>query len=517
MTDPLQQAVAWLRGRHGTLLSSVTNQRDQPMRSPQVGFTFGGAFARITARLSWFLLVPHRGIVVYLLPLRNLPLALLMVVWIAGCSPPNQYQAPPPPAVTVAKPVRQSVTLYLEETGATEAVELVEIRARVAGYLDEIKFEAGQQVKAGDVLYVIQQGEYQAKLKSAQAEVDSAQAEINSQQAALKLAGIELERQKKLKIDNATAQSKVDQAEADLQTAEAAVDSANAAHNSAKAAFDRAELDLQYTTVTSPIDGRVGRSLVKLGNLVGENDATHLTTVVAYDPIYVNFNISERALLQVMRGNDRDTSEKADITETKAYMRRAVDKGFPFVGHLEHADLGVDQSTGTFMIRAVFPNPQRSILPGLFVRVRIPMGTAERAVLIPERSLGADQAGRFVMVVGDDNVVERRNVEVGSKYEDMVVVTEGLNGDESVVIDGIQRSRPGAKVAPKETQLSNVKGDLEIVEEGGQSPNADETVVPAPAGTEPAAEAASSSGTGSVVESPLRGQAATEDSTKANE
>ena len=393
-----------------------------------------------------------------------LPLAVLVA---AGCGSPNQYQPPPPPAVTVAKPVRQTVTNYLEETGSTEPVEMVEIRARVSGYLEKINFEPGKDVQAGDTLYVIQQREYQAQVAAAKAEVDS-------MQVALKLAEIEFKRQKNLAADNATAQTKVDQAEATRDGATAALEAANAA-------FDEAKLDFEYTEVKTPISGRVGKTLVKVGNLVGESEATHLTTVVAYDPIYVNFNISERELLRATENSERGADDKPDITTIKAYMKRAIDSGFPFAGHLDYADLGVDQSTGTFMIRAIFPNPKMAIFPGLFVRVRIPLGVTENAVLIPEQALGADQAGRFVMIVADDDVVERRNVQIGEKYEDMVVVTDGLSGEERVVINGLQRSRPGAKVSPQEKQLEPIAGELESVAAGSEPPPATAAADPATA------------------------------------
>jgi len=373
-----------------------------------------------------------------------------------GCTPPNEYQAPPPPSVTVAKPVRQGVTNYLEETGTTESVELVSVRARVSGYLEKINFTAGRDVKKGDVLYVIQQREYKAKLASATAEKKSKEVD-------LRLAEIELKREQKLLADNATAQTKVDQAEATRDGAAAALEAANAS-------LDQAALDLEYTEVRSPIDGRVGKTLVKIGNLVGGNEATHLTTVINYDPIYVNFNISERALLRTSRRSARASGGKPDLTTIKVYLQRALDKGFPFEGNLEYADLAVDQSTGTFLIRGIFANPNRAILPGLFVRVRVPMQNTDDAILVPERALGADQGGRFVLIVVDDNLVERRNVEVGTKYEDMVVVEGGLNGDELVITDGIQRSRPGAKVTPKETQLSQVKGSLETPNPAGKAP-----------------------------------------------
>jgi RND family efflux transporter MFP subunit len=266
---------------------------------------------------------------VYLRLLRNTPLLWLALAWIGGCAQPNEYQPPPPPSVTVAKPVRQTVTNYLEETGSTEPVEMVNIRARVSGYLEKINFEAGKDVQAGDVLYVIQQAEYKAK-------VDSAEAEAKSMEVSLKLAEIEFKRQENLVADNATAQTKVDQAEATRDGAKAALDAANAA-------LEQAQLDFQYTEVKTPISGRVGKTLVKLGNLVGDSEATHLTTVISYDPIYVNFNISERALLRASHRSDRDPEERPDIATIKAYMRRAIDKGFPFAGNLEYADLGVDQ------------------------------------------------------------------------------------------------------------------------------------------------------------------------------
>lgn len=381
----------------------------------------------------------------------------LTLIFLVGCSQPNQYQPPPPPTVSVAKPIRQTVTNYLDETGATEPVQMATIRARVNGYLEKINFDPGAgDVKAGDVLYEIQPREYKAK-------VASANAEVRTMEVALNLAELELERQKKLLTQDATSQSVADEAAATRDGAIAAVDAA-------KAALDQAELNLEYTKVTSPIDGRIGKTLVKVGNLVGDNEATHLTTVVSYDPIYVNFNLNERALLMAMASTKDESADTADISKIKAYMRRAIDSGYPFEGHLDYADLAVDQSTGSFLVRAIFPNPDRKILPGLFVRIRVPMGITENAILIPERAVGADQAGRFVKIVQADNVVERRNVVMGSKYEDMVVISEGLNGDESIVIDGLQRARAGAKVQPNEKQLSQLATQLESVEQGDSMP-----------------------------------------------
>jgi RND family efflux transporter MFP subunit len=383
---------------------------------------------------------------------------------LTGCAQPNQYQPPPPPSVNVAKPVVQTVTNYLEETGSSEPTERVEIRARVKGFLEKVSFQDGQDVKKGDQLYLIQQSEYENALAMAAANVEAAQVEIDR-------AKIELDRQEKLLKNNATPETQVVQTRSEYNHA-------LAAHKAAVATRDQAQLNLDYCNVTTPIEGRVERTIVKLGNLVGDDGATHLTTVVSYNPIHVYFNISERALLEAAKKRSRQSS-KTDITGIKAYLRRALDDGFPFEGHLDYADLGVDQSTGTFTIRAVFPNPNLEILPGLFVRVRIPLGTTHNAVLLPERSIGFDQVGRFVMIVGDGNIVERRNIELGAKYGDMVVIASGLSGTETVVIDGIQRARPGGEVTPKETQLARVEGSIETVEEGkhpmvdGDTPSAE--------------------------------------------
>lgn len=413
--------------------------------------------------------------------MQRILLVLSSFALAVGCSQPNEYRAPPPPTVSVAQPVISNVTNYLDETGTTEAVQRVEVRARVRGFLQEVVFDDGDDVKAGEPLYLIQPAEFQAafdaagaevataeaNLKTATANVDAAKAETTAMTVALKRAVIEVARQENLIKNNATAQSKVDTAnaekdgaesaveaaEANVASAEAKVSAALAAVTAAKAAKAQAKLDLDYCTIGAPIDGRVERTLVKVGNLVGDSEATHLTTMVSYDPIHVYFNISERSLLQA-RGDVRNESEeKTDLTKIKAYLRRAIDKGFPYEGHLDYFDLGVDQSTGTFKIRAVFPNKSRDLFPGLFVRIRIPIGTTEDAVLLPERCVAVDQAGRFVLVLDDKNVVERRNIKLGEKYGEMVVVMDGLDGTETVVIDGIQRARPGATVAPEKIQL----------------------------------------------------------------
>ncbi|MDG2129706.1 MAG: efflux RND transporter periplasmic adaptor subunit [Fuerstiella sp.] len=399
--------------------------------------------------------------------MQRILLALPSIAVAVGCSQPNVYKAPPAPTVTTASPVISTVTNYLDETGTTEAVERVDVRARVRGFLQEVRFRDGDDVEEGAPLYLIQPSEYQATfdaaeadLATASADVDAAKAEVGAMNVSLRRAELEVTRQQNLFKDNATAESKVqtavaerDGAEAAVAAAEAKVGAAKAAVTAAKAAKTQAKLDLDYCTITAPMDGRVERTLVKMGNLVGDNEATHLTTMVSYDPIHVYFNISERSLLRARSGAKNESKGRPDLTSIKAYLRRAVDKGFPYEGNLDYADLGVDQSTGTFTIRAVFPNKSLELIPGLFVRIRVPIGTTENAVLLPERCVAVDQTGRFVRILDDKNVVERRNITLGEKYGEMVVITDGLDGQETVVIDGIQRARPGAKVIPKEIQL----------------------------------------------------------------
>ena len=376
--------------------------------------------------------------------------------------------------MSVAKPLIQTVTNYLDETGTTEPVEMVKIRARVRGFLEKIDFEAGAEVERDQLLYLIQQREFQAKTVAAGATVKASQAELDR-------AEIEYARQQKLFKDSATSEVKLVQAKADRDAAIATLDAA-------KADLDQAQLDLDYTEVKSPISGRVGKTLVKAGNLVGDNEATHLTTVVKYDPIYANFNISERALLEVRaRAPEDRKTDRVKERKLKIYLRRATDKGYPFEGHLDYADLAVDQSTGTYMVRGIFPNPDRQILPGLFVRVRIPIGTTEGAVLIPERAVSADQAGRYVLILGSDNVVERRDIEPGAKYDNLIVVNDGLDGDEQVVVDGIQRARPGAPVTPTTIVLKAVEGGLTNVQEGNPLP-VEEQDIPLKKPADPALE-----------------------------
>lgn len=367
---------------------------------------------------------------------RWLPVALIGSC--AGCGPSNTFQAPPPPPVTVARPLVRSITDYLEETGTTEAVAKVEIRARVRGFLDKVVFEPGAEVMQGDLLYLIQPREFEAQ-------VAAAKADLEVQKVALARAEIEYTRQENLLKDNATAETNVIAAKAERDAAQAAIDVS-------AAALDQAQLNLEYTKVTSPIDGRVGKTLVKAGNLVGSDGDTHLTTVISYDPIYANFFISETDLLELMKSREARGRDDLDKKNVRILLSRGTDEDFPFEGHLDFADLTVDQGTGTYLLRGIFPNPDFQILPGLFVTVRVPLAVKDDATLVPEQAVAADQAGRYVLVVNSDNKVERRDVQPGIRRANLVVV-DGVRPDDWVIVEGVQRARPGAEVSPNQTEI----------------------------------------------------------------
>jgi RND family efflux transporter MFP subunit len=383
----------------------------------------------------------------------------------------------------VSQPLQQTVMSYLDETGTTEAVERVEVRARVTGFLEQVNFEPGADVKQGEVLYVIEQPPFVAARKAAEAEREAAQVVLDR-------AEIEYGRQLKLQERKATSDT-------DVVAARAERDAARAAVAGAEAALDQAKIEEEYTEVEAPISGRVGKTLVKVGNLVDKAEATHLTTIVSYDPIYANFNISERALLKLREQRDRKTGEIKKET-VRMFLARANDSGFPFQGNFDYADLAVDQSTGTYSVRGIFPNPDLEIVPGLFVRIRVPIGEQENALLVPETALGADQAGRYLLVVNSKNVVERRNVTVGSKhravdlkYGHMVVIEEGLRADDRVVIEGLQRGRPGREVTAEPVELPALEDELAVVQEEDVAPDKRGSTAPAepqtaaPPGDEP--------------------------------
>ncbi len=366
-----------------------------------------------------------------------LALLLLAAAWLAGCErPENKYVPPPPPKVTVAPPEQRDVIASMFYTGTTRAWESVEIRARVQGMLRKVAFEPSSMVKKGDLLFIIEPEPFQAK-------VDEALAQLAVAKAQLKLAEATLKRKANAYKDRAVS-------EVEVITAEAERDQAKAAIKAAEAQVEVAKIDLGYTHIHAPISGRISRNYVDLGNLVGRGDATLLSTIVNDKPMLVYFNVSERDLLKAREFQDKGKDFDDEWGNRRLYLGMANEKGFPHEGALDYIDNVVDDSTGTISVRGNFPNKDEAILPGLFVRVRIPVWKIKNALLVPKEAVGADQAGRYVLVVNDKNVVEYRKVELGPDEKGMVSVTKGIKVSDRVIVQGLQRARPGGKVTPVE-------------------------------------------------------------------
>ncbi len=361
-------------------------------------------------------------------------IALAAGLLLAGCGEQNRYVAPPPPKVTVARPVQQPVTQYLEVTGNTAAFANVDLVARVQGFLQEIHYKDGDTVKQGTVLFTIEPEPYQVKLNQAKAAEDGAA-------ATLKQAEAEYQRQSQLASRDFASRST-------LESALATRDSGKANLIQAQANTRTAEINLGYTKVAAPFDGFVTAHLVSVGELVGTSP-TPLASIVQLDPIYVNFNISEQDVLRVRAEMRRQGLTPQDLKKVPAEVGLQSETGYPHKGLLDYAAPTLNTATGTLPVRAIFQNADRALLPGNFVRVRVPIQQVPEALLVPEVALGSDQGGRYVLVVNGDNVVEQRKVGVGQVVGDMRVIDSGLKSDDRVVVSGLVRAIPGEKVDPQ--------------------------------------------------------------------
>ena len=372
----------------------------------------------------------------------------------AGCGQRSQGAGPtpaaPPPEVVVSKPVARLVTDYFEFPGQTAAVGEVEVRARVTGYLVKVNFEDGQDVKKGDLLYEIDPQPYQAAL-------DRAKGELARLYALLERAKTDVARSERLRPSGAVSQDDYEQRKANLKVHLASIEMA-------KAAVRDAELNLEYTKITSPIDGRVSRTRITKGNLVqpGTNDAAVLTTVVTRNPIYVYFNVDEQALLKYQRlafrqGKELHPKRLKDL-KFPIEIGLANEEGFPHAGIIDFADNKVDRTTGTLRVRGLFENDKEYLTPGLFVRVRIPFGDPHRSLLVPEDAVSRDQRERFLLIVNKKNEVEFRKVEAGSLRDRMMVIESGIGPDDWVIVKGLQRARPGIMVTPRRLDKKDVAG-----------------------------------------------------------
>src|SRR5579871_1921186 len=366
--------------------------------------------------------------------LRRAALAALACVALGGCEQ-NAYVPPPPPKVDVANPIQRPITRYLESTGNTAAIKSVDLVARVQGFLNSIDYKDGAFVKEGTTLFTIEPETYKLKL-------DQAKAAEAGAQASLKQAEADFQRQSDLVARQAVSQ-------ATLDTSTSNRDNAQANLQQAQANTRIAEVNYGYTKVTAPFDGVVSAHLVSVGELVGVSSPTQLATIVAQDPIWVNFNVNEQDVLRFRAEARRKGLTVDDIKKTPVEVGLQTEDGYPHVGNLDYVAPTLNQSTGTLAVRGIIPNAKRVLLPGLFVRIRVPVETQEDALLVPDTSLGSDQSGRYVLVVNKDNVVEQRKVTIGPVDNGLRVIDSGLKPDDRVVIAGLLRSIPGQKVDPQ--------------------------------------------------------------------
>jgi RND family efflux transporter MFP subunit len=374
-----------------------------------------------------------------MLPVGRASAALLAVVLLAGCEQ-NSFVPPPPPKVDVASPVQRPVTRYLEATGNTAPIKSVDLVARVQGFLESIDYKDGDFVKEGATLFTIEPETYRLKLEQAKA------AEAGSQ-ATVKQAEADFKRQSDLVARQAVAQSTLD-------TSTSNRDNAQASLQQAEANTKIAAINYGYTKVTAPFDGVVSAHLVSVGELVGAASPTQLASIVALDPIYVNFNVNEQDVLRVRAEARRRGFTPNDLKQVPVEIGLQTEEGFPHQGKLDYASPTLNQSTGTLAVRGVIPNPDRVLLPGFFVRIRVPVDEEKNALLVPDTALGSDQSGRYLLVVNNDNVVEQRKVQVGALDAGLRVIENGLKADDHVVIAGLLRVIPGEKVDPQMQKIA---------------------------------------------------------------
>ncbi len=385
--------------------------------------------------------------------IRRTGAALLSATIVYACGG-GAAEAPPPPQVTVATPERRDVQVFAEFTGTTQAVEFARIRARVPGTLEQMLFTPASFVDAGDVLFIIEPEPYRAAFDEAQAALASAESELARAQS-------DLERIQQAVQSNAVSQQ-------DLDRAQATRDQAEAAKLGAQARLDNARINLGYTRVTTPIAGQVSRNRVDLGNLVGAGEPTLLTTVTRIDPIYVYFDVPEQAVLQLAAAQDPTVTEEQRAQAVRVLVATAIDTDYPHEGVIDFIDNTVNPATGTIELRAVVENPESALFPGLFVRIRVLGRTRSDALLVEERAIGTDLGGKYVLVVGDDNVVEQRYVTLSARQDDGTYVVEaGLEGDERYIVNGMLRARPGFPVTPQtETEIAAATSPTGSTKEG---------------------------------------------------
>lgn len=362
--------------------------------------------------------------------------AISAMVLLAACGEKNTYVAPPPPKVTVAAPQKKPVTRYLESTGNVAAVNSADLVARVSGFVEAIKYEDGAVVKKGQALFVIEPKPYELKVQQARA------AEANAK-AALVKAQADYQRQADLVPSGSASKAALDNAVGTRDSAQASLDQASTSTK-------LAENDLTYTQVAAPFDGIVTARKVSVGAFVS-GTGNPLASIISTDPVYVNFSIGEQETIRIRAMIAERGLTPAELKKVPVEVSLQTETDYPHKGTLDYAAPSVDASTGTLAGRGIFDNPKRVLLPGLFVRVRIPLGPPKEELLVPDTALGTDQGGRYLLVVNKDDVVEQRRVELGPLDGTLQVIDKGIGEGDRVIVNGMLRAVPGQKVDPQAT------------------------------------------------------------------
>ena len=375
----------------------------------------------------------------------------IVVLLLSGCGDSHagtETEKPAAAIVVVSPPIEKSVVDYVDYTGRTDAAESVEIRARVTGFLNAVLFQDGAEVEKGAPLFEIDDREYQADL-------DSARAELASAKAHQEKATTDFKRMEALKQKGAASAEEYDRADAAKKEADAAVESGVAKQTSA-------QLKVDFSKIAAPIAGKISRSQTTQGNLINA-DTTVLTTIVSVEPMYVYFDVDERTILTIRKQVREGQLEAKDDHEVPVLMGLTIDKDYPHVGTIDFLENRVDPRTGTMRVRGTFKNPrpekgERTLDAGMFARIRVPLGHPKTAILVAERAIGTDQGQKFLYVVDDKNEVVFRPVQLGAVHDGLRAIIEGVNAGERVIIDGLQRVRPGSVVEPKAGDMRSRPG-----------------------------------------------------------
>jgi multidrug efflux system membrane fusion protein len=372
-------------------------------------------------------------------------LPVLAALALAGCDKqPAAAGPPPPPAVTVAKPIQKNLAQWDEYTGRFTALETVEVRARVSGFIDSVNFKEGQIVKKDDLLFIIDQRPYKIA-------VDQAKADVERGQAKLEIASLDVQRATPLVQNQTVTQREFDTRKSTERDAAGQV-------ASAQAALKQAELNLGWTEVRAPIAGRISDKRVDAGNLItgGQSGSTLLTVIVSIDPIHFVFDGSETDFIHYLRLAARGTRQSSRDAQNPVSVRLADETDFKHTGRMDFVDNVVNPKTGTIRGRAIFDNKDGLLTPGFFGRLRL-FGGEQQTLLIPDAAIASDQSNKVVFVVADDGTVSMKRVELGPISEGLRIVRSGLSADDRIVIDGLQRARPGQKVEAEDGKIEAAK------------------------------------------------------------